>query len=350
MSIIESAEAPITNKNIISKLCFVRYGGGLDRFGERFQTSLAQSLIAEGDNIVSRPTITGWFRKEPNRSLPTRLPALVFLRRVLDEIEYSGLEADRKKVHVQIQTFLKNRIPSSSDYDLVGKSRLRVVASERDTISINAVGTTAAAPRLASLEGIYFVYHARLTEDYKGQFAQEVIRIFRKGRNLQFDLWYLKDGQHVEKYNGVIFLFGTMLWFIGSTNKTPDRLRTMIFRDIHSEGKKYTDLRCGLMMSDIPTPSSPDPVACRVVLYRLRKRPDDIYKFSKENVVTFKRGERLKGAEGEIIRLIDNAVTALSSPLSKDAARDTGGNPIIDNVLKVDQHTVEKVSDFIFDI
>jgi hypothetical protein len=349
MSMLESADGPITASNLFSKLCFVRYGGGLDRFGDRFKSNLIQFLHQEGEDLVTRPAITGWFRKD-KRSVPTKVPALVFLRKYFETIEYGSLDSERKKVFVQIQSFFKNRVPSSSDLDRSRKTRLRVVPSGHDTITINAVGTNAAASRLAHLEGVYFAYHARLTEDYKGQFTQEVVRIYKSGRNLQFDLWYLKDGQAVERYNGTIFLFGTMLWFIGSTNRPPDRLRAMIFRDIHSEGRKYTDLRCGLMMSDIPTPSSPDPVACRIVLYRIQKVPENIFKFAKDNVKTFKNGEILQDNERKIVRLIDNSLTALSSPLSAEAALDAEGKRIIDNVLKVDQHTVERVSDLIFNI
>jgi hypothetical protein len=349
ISEIGGEDSPITFANLLSKLCFVRYGGGLDRFGGRLGTDLAQFLRQEGDDLVSRPAIAGWLRSS-KRSLPKRIPALVFLRKYFETIAYGSLDSDRKKVFVQIQTFFKNRVPTSSDFDRAKKSRLRVTAAGQDTIAINAHGTGANINRLSHLEGTYFAYHARLTEDYKRQFTQELLRIRRSGRTLAFDLWYLKDGQAVERYNGAAFLFGRMIWFVGSTNRPPDRLRLMVFRDIHSEGKKYTDLRCGLMMSDIPTPSSPDPVACRIVIYRLRKTPDNIFKFAKDHVRNFKDGELLKGNEEKIIRLIDNSVTALSSPLSADAAIDTQGHPIVDNVLKVDQHTVERVSDSIFDI
>jgi hypothetical protein len=339
----------INSSSLIPKLCFIRFGGGLDRFGDRLKGGLTQFLNQEGDPSITRPAIAGWFRKE-KRSMPTKVSALAFLQKYVETIEYGSLDADRKKVFTQIQSFLKNRIPTSSDFDQARKTRLRVVPSGHDIFSIKAMGMTAAAPRLAHLEGVYFAYHARLTEDYKGQFTQELVRITRSGRNLQFDLWYLKDGQRVERYHGVIFLFGTILWFVGSTEKPPDRLRVMIFRDLHSEGRKYTDLRCGLMMSDIPTPASPDPVACRIVLYRIRKQPENIYKFAKENVRTFSRGETLQGKESKILRLVDNALTAHSSPLSADPAVDGEGRPIVDNVLKIDQHTVDRVSDLLFDI
>jgi len=346
----ESSEGgAITGSNLIAKLCFVRFGGGLDRFSDRLKGGLNQFLNQEGDPTITRPAIAGWFRQD-KRSIPTKISALAFLQKYIETVEYAALDPDRKKVFTQIQSFLKNRIPSSADFDRARKTRLRVVVSDHDIFSIKAVGTAAAGPRLAHLEGVYFAYHARLTEDYKAQFTQEVVRITRNGRNLQFDLWYLKDGQKVERYHGAIFLFGTVLWFLGSTERAPDRIRAMIFRDLHSEGRKYTDLRCGLMMSDIPTPSSPDPVACRIALYRIRKQPDNIFKFAKDNVLTFSRGQVLEGKENGILRLVDNALTAHSSPLSAEPAVDVDGKPIVDNVLKVDQHTVDRVSDLLFDI
>jgi hypothetical protein len=179
-------------------------------------------------------------------------------------------------------------------------------------------------------------------------FTQEVLRIFRRGKELQFDLWYLKDGAHIEKYNGRIVLIGNLVWFIGATLKAPERLRVMNFRDIRSTEKRYTNVRCGLMLGDIPSESTPEPVACRIAIVRVPKAIDNIGKFAHETVRNFQPDDKDVQLHKAILRLIDNQKTALSSAHTYEPATGADGKLISDTILKVDQVTTERVAEAVF--
>lgn len=339
-----SATPPITPTNLLSKLSFVRFHGGLAEHGARFRQDLLDFLRRETDQLVSRQSIINWFKS----SVPSRASAFLFLSRYLRElVDYNALDGDQKKVHSQVVRFLSNRVPALHAQEMKSGG-FRIWAAERDRLAIDVSGTSAALMRLSNLEGVYLAFHARTTEDHKGMFTQEVLRIFRKGKELQFDLWYLKDGIHIEKYNGRVVLIGTIVWMLGATLKPPARLRVMNFRDIHSEGKKYTNLRCGLMLGDIPSVSSPDPVACRIAIMKVQREIDDIGKFARESVKNFRADGNTVKVNDAILRLIDNRKTAISTPHTFNPLAGPDGKPLVDSILKVDQVTTERVSEAVF--
>ena len=98
------------------------------------------------------------------------------------------------------------------------------------------------------------------------------------------------------------------------------------------------------MMTESPKPSSPDPVACRVVLWKERMTVEDRSSYLRAHVRIMKEGETEQEPVKSLMRLIYNNITALSDGQTADPPVKEG-TPIVDEALKVNQATLELVAD-----
>ncbi|MGP9812948.1 hypothetical protein ACTZWT_15685 [Rhodopseudomonas sp. NSM] len=307
-----------------------------------FQASLISYLAGLEQPPISPQTIRFWFEKN---SLPTRHPAFLFIQGYLHEvIGYDALTNDQKKVFRQIEAFLRealvSRAVSSSPDKIYSSSKGRVV------IDLGDAGRELVRANADRLVGTYRTYRIRLSESESKPIAQEVIRIFRRKNDVRFEHWYLREGTAIAKFEGLVTGVDNILWFFGASSVSPERLRVMNFRLISTSGTKYSQLRWGLMLSDVSIPSSRDPAACRIVFLKaLDNEVRTLSNFVKENVMYVSQ-EEIKSKNKEVIaRLVDNTVTAISgyrstAPITADDKR-----PIRDMILKVNQSTLDAALD-----
>jgi hypothetical protein len=329
----------VSRKNIIQKVCLVRFGSALKKDRLMLRQELQAFLRTFPEQIVARQAVNGWFLNKH----PARAKAYEFLLRYLkDSIlkKHLALGKERQDLHDQIKIYARNKWEFDTDLSQLYTDERRAHFTERNNIGIRVGPQNNTRMRSSPhLEGNYFVYHSRLTQDSLGHFTQEVMRIDRDGR---FKLWYYRDGTHIEQYNGVIFLFGNVIWFLGSTNSAPDRLRLMAFKLVESIETRYSAVRWGLMLGDMP--SSHEPMSCRVVLYRITDAIENMHKFAENNVRNFE-SRQLKAGRGKAIsRLMKNSETAESAQGSETAASLAS---VTDHFLKVNEDTIKRICDYI---
>lgn len=199
------------------------------------------------------------------------------------------------------------------------------------------------------MSGCYFLYHVRLVENRDFPLAKEFIQIFRRGSELRFILWNQNEREKAAEFHGTVTLFGRTIWLIGVANGTEKRLRVMLFRDTRAEDIKYRRVRWGIMSTDIPRPTTPDPTSCRVLLYGtgLDRSVDtaSAAEYAKRKVQNYSAEACLVDPVKTIFRLVSNNTSAASKPFSLDPLSEAGA--VTDSVLKVSQETAERFCEIV---
>jgi hypothetical protein len=328
---------PIRKANLLNKLCFVRYGLSLEQQGKIFRQELFERLDGLDPPPISTQTIRYWFEKN---SAPTRLPAFQFLYDYLGEaIDYAALPLERKKVFKQVSTFLREAIATRP----AEKVSEKIYASSKGRIVIDMGGPERdfVHAHIAQLQGVYRTYRVRLSEAETKPFAQEVLRLYRRKTEVRFEHHYLQEGSQLSRFEGVATGIGDILWLIGASNSSPERLRIINFRFVPTSSDRYTQLRWGIMLSDVSIPSLRDPAACRIVLTKVEDPGPTLAGFVRDNVRLVSAEDIKDPNKALITRLIDNTLTAASSHRSAEPALDRSGRLVQDTILKVSQATLD---------
>jgi hypothetical protein len=298
-----SARPAITPENILDKLCFLRFGGGTRDHKEEFKKDLYSFRRRKAAKDVTRETVRDWF--EHRKSVPHNAAA--------------GNRDERPTAVLSLSHHRRVMIDIPQGWDVL-----------RD-LSQQIIGT-------------YQLLHMTLEDSANKPVASEFLEIFPRGRELRFRLIHPVGDREKATTEGLVMRVGNTLWLIGSSNSFTPRLRILALRHIETEEKRYNELRWGIMTTDIPKPSSPDPIACRCVLLKENEEVHDVDLYIEKVVRHVGKEETEKEPLKSIMRLLLNNVTALSDGHSPNPALKEG-NPIVDEPLKVNQATAELVAD-----
>lgn len=322
---------PIHRGNFLNKLSFLRFGIGIAKSHD----ALKSDLLAFWDQLAERPlartAIANWFKRE---SGPGRNAGFAFVRQYLDfAIVYSDLPDERKQVYSQILRYIrKAEGPGETD---------KVHLSSRGGVVIDTDTRFDRIPKLAStLVGTYICYKMRFSEEQNRPIAREILRIFRKQRELRFEQWVMKQGGSIDRFDGVVVSLNNVIWFFGTSRTEADRLRVMLFRRTDEHNTHSDHYRWGLALSEIPYSASREPAAARVLVIPTREaiHTDRDVEAIVAHLSPADLPEELRPV---ILRLIDNHVSAYSTPGTSEPAVSRGGEPVTDLILKVDQRTMD---------
>ena len=334
----------ITNSTVLDKLCYVRFGQGRAACARAVRDEMLTCLASlPKPPPVSGTTIRKWFADidggRPNT--PRRPGALVFLREyLLKNIDRDALNPDQKKVYRQIQQYLKHAFEGSlPDGAEELRSTDKVYFTNNGNVVIKTSGGSARSTSLAeSLTGVYLSYKMRFSENLDKPIAQEVLRIFRRHRDIRFEQWYIRQEVGISKFEGVVLPMDHLLWFISMTNELPERLRITCFRRTDEINSDYDRHRWGIALSDIPFAGSHEPAACRIFMTHFPD-PGDLDLFTRDQVKFLTEEELPDQIRSVVMRLIDNEVCASSVQGGIDPVFNKGKR-VSDRLLKVDQRTI----------
>jgi hypothetical protein len=325
------SDTAISPDNIISKLCFLRYGGSFDDHSEALRHELHKALNSSQTAFLSRQAVNYWFKRDNGRSgVPARSDAMRFLDFYLaTNISRHQLDNEQKKVYDQVSAYLRHYTDGSP------KPLLSLSHSKR--LLLDAPQSAVDLGRLADcIAGCFFVYHIRLVESPTVPLACEFLQIFRRSRELRFILWNQNERNQSDEFHGSVTLFGHTIWLIGTT-PNGRRVRAMLFRDIQQwENERYNAVRLGILCSDIPRPSSPDPAACRVLIWKCPRTfttTPSAAVYARRNVKNFTVEECEAEPLKSIFHLVDNESPANPETSSRERR---------DLILKVNQQTIER--------
>lgn len=320
---------PIRKVNLLDKLCFVVAGRGLAGGAEVLKRKLVAYQRFHNGNLVSRPAIEQWFKA--GRSGPAREKANKFIKEFLEQdINYDDLTPDRKKVFNQILNFLQSSLEGARNTEFLRSKDEKVGVGESGSLIIRQSIDKSIFESIAdSWSGIYTTYRNRLVRSDVNTIAREVVRVYRKGRELRYQHWHLKDGSHPSFFDGSVSVTQETIWFIGASIDN-DRMRICHFKRNETLNPVHQRYRWGLMHSDIPSSSSRDPASTRILMVK-----DDRGGIKLQDYVN----DRLKyievGELGEVGRFVDNGVSAISIPQRIEPLSD------FDEVLRTSQQTLE---------
>ena len=300
----------ISKHNVLNKICFVQFGSGIHEHQAEFRAALLDHLARRGDKIISRQTILYWFSKG---SLPTRSPAFEFLKDYLEtQFELSAMTADQRKVHTQCLDFLSESIRSAagSDNRKVVPSGIQA-SSNSNILLMNPLNVEDLERFSESWQGIYVTYRHRLIADDKRPVSREVVRIFRRNRDLIYQHWHLREGVSLDRFEGLIAPKAHSVWMFGA-NKDDTRYRICHFRANDTINPVHRRARWGLMHSDIPLSSSHEPASTQIIMFLHEDRIDDFDAFLRRVVRYLDYDEIDKPIKGAIDRAIDNKASCTS--------------------------------------
>lgn len=325
----------ISKHNVLNKMCFVQFGSGLQVHQAEFRSALLDHLARRGDRIISRQTIMYWFSKN---SLPTRTPAFEFLKDFLEtQFDLSSMSADQRKVHTQCLTFLSASIRSSSSNHSRKVVPSGILASSNSNILLmNSLSVEDLERFSESWQGIYVTYRHRLIFDENRPVSREVVRLFRRNRDLIYQHWHLREGVSLDRFEGLIAPKPHSVWMYGA-NKDDTRYRICHFRANNTINPVHRRARWGLMHSDVPLSSSHEPASTRIIMFLNRHKVEDFDAFVRNTVRYIDYDEIDKTIKSVIDRAIDNKVSCTSEVGS---IKPTGTG---DQVLQVDQRTLESI-------
>ena len=330
----------IKKNNILDKACFALFESGFKESHERLKEAMNKfrPTYAGLGAPFSHQKIQNWCDRGQH---PNKPESFAFIQAFLEsEGKTSALNAEQQKVYKQIVAFCKYCITTSNP------SR-KVYADQFRRIFIRGTQNKSDIEILLSrLPGMYLTYRMRFTELDGTPVAQELLQIVELNGELRFEHWFRTDENAIDKVQGNILLVGDVIWFVGITPSTPERLRVMHFKHIKSKNPTHSVIRWGLLASDIPEPSH-EPVSCRIVIEKIKRSGSD--EISLDESVTFPtKDELLKRGKGPMWRMIENNVTAHSIPRSFVPVIGKEDKPIVDELLTVDQRTVEAVAKALF--
>lgn len=336
-NVIELMQAKTINKlNLLKKLSFLQSGEA--RSAESLHHALNAFLRSQSEKTVSPQTIRYWFEKN---SAPSRHEAFRFLYDYIrNEIQYDKITSEQKKVYTQIESFLRQSIASKSPE----KSSEKIYFSTKGRLVLNVDEANNSASNIINKQflGTYITYRMRLSENDVDPIASEVLRIFRRNKELRFEHWFNSEGIEITKFEGVVCISGHVVWMFGNVS-AGDRLRVMNFKFDRSITSKYSKVKWGIMVSDTSIPSMRDPAACRIVLIRQEQEIKNIHSFIKENT-KFCRLDQIDVKNHQSLwRLINNFDSAVSLHRTSIPLIKYQQTRSFDTILKVNQSTVEVV-------
>ncbi len=335
----------ITTDSLIKKICFVQYG----HWDDRNKALLKESMYSfwkiqekRGESPISRQTILHWFERD---SFPRRAAAISFINGYFDaRVERKDdLTSSQKQVYDQIDRFFKKKMISNNAGTETSPSKQNIFLSKSRRLTVDIKQNPAEIKRIMEkFIGVYRLLHCRLVEDDNYPVSQEVMEVFLRGTEVRFKIFYNIEIGKVSEIEGVVVVTEHSLWLIGATTEGIRRIRAIVVRDIDSLNDKYNSLVWGVMTTDIPRPSSPDAVSCRIVLWKDRSSGRSLDAFKEKHVRMLSSSDIGKEPIKTMMRLIKNDITALSHAGSAAPEADKHGT-IRDQVLKVNQETVENV-------
>jgi hypothetical protein len=337
-------ESAISPRNLVDKLCFLRFGAGIEDHKEAFKSELYTFLRGKAQKDVTRQAIKYWL--EGRNSAPTRDPALRFLHDYFDAtVVRAALPLPaQKQVYDQVVVFFKRHesVLFENVNDEHPTTKLSLSLNRRVMVDIPQQWDELS--RLsANITGWHRLLHVQLDDNMERPVTSEVLEIFFRGRELRFRL-HVPGGTERAIITGIVMIVGRAIWFVGSSNAGIPRMRILTLRHIESAEARYNALRWGIMTTDMPRPSSPDPVACRFVLWKEESAVEDRYEYVRKHVKHLTRSETEVEPLKSLMRVILNNITALSDGHSPDPLL-RAGSPIMDEPLKVNQATIELVAE-----
>lgn len=360
----EPVDAAVTYEKLISKICFARFGDTLPHREDELLAEMYHHLRALETKPVTRQAIKNWVK---NGAVPRRDSALIFLNSYMDfHDRFSTSEAvttissevakQQRQVWFQVSDFLKRHVvrdleagvmPWRPPGALPHKNRINIYSPEDGRILIDhASPPSDQLGNIESLIGTYHCYRTRFRFVSPYYITREVVQIFRSGKHLRFKHWYLHEGEHLEKFEGIVSIIGYSVWMIGGNSRDADRLRVMKFRYIPAKISRSDNVLWGLMLTDLPNISAPEPVACRILMIKktMKREARNISTSIRSEVANLKQDDLDYRLADFIIRAIDNHTTANSVPNSVEPVMTRRGLPATDGTLRVDQQTIENMS------
>jgi len=323
---------PISRENLLSKLCFVRFGGGLEAYRERLKTDLEHYLRQMSEPCVSRPTIFNWIIKG---SVPTRKTGLHFLHQyMVESIEYKSLSDNQKKVYSQIERYFPEGTKNpNNERHLIGKIELPI-AKENLKSRLN----------IDSEIGTYTVYRTTFSDAAAKRYSIELFNVYRSGRELKFRCWFKIDKTETGKFDGSVVILGNYVWFIGTSDDRRGRMRVLMTRCEDANFGSSQRYKWGVMLGDIPYAGTREPAACRVLMQRASAGSDLTSLVAKTVKLADQTDliQQIGWAKTDVItRLVDNQLSAFSIPGGVSPALDEACEPVRDQVLTVDSRTLQ---------
>jgi hypothetical protein len=323
----------INKNNILDKISFCLFGGGLSQFGQLLRDSLLNYRNDEPYPAVTRQTIYYWFAKG---SAPSREGAFRLLLHFINA-NFAQLDKtpDQIKVYYQIEEYLKATISSIDNNPREISNISGVLSTPKGGILIeNSMDDKDILNISESWKGTYICYRLRLTPVKKKNISCEVVRVSLRNKDISYQHWHLDDTKGISSFEGYGLSNSQSLWLFGS-NSYSKRLRICHFRRNDPSSIKYRRVRWGLMHSDIPISSSYEPASERIVLILAENKIENFQDFLK-NTVKYTDIEDVKLAHREIVRrAIDN----------RESAHSRAGTTIPleepDQILQVDQRTTD---------
>lgn len=334
----------ITHDNIVEKLCFLRFGEDFNENQGKFKEDLYTFRREKAKTLISRQAIMFWF--EQRESKPTSEQAIRFLHRYFDDAiaRYALQKADQKKVYKQVIAFFKRNDTSANGFNERQSSEFALSHNRR--IMIDVPQSWEKMRELSEqLIGFYQILHMRVDDDQQEEpIASELLEIYYSGGELRFRLTYPMGKREKAMINGIVFSVGPTVWLAGSNDTAKPRMRVLALRDLGGEETRYNVLRWGILTTDIPKPSSPDPVSCQFVMWRIDRQVKNRNEYVQKFVRHIGKEEAKKEPLKSLMRVIMNNISALSDGHSSEPPL-RAGNPIVDEPLKVNQLTIELLAD-----
>jgi hypothetical protein len=323
---------------LIANIAFLMYGSA----SANAKRKLRKEMLAHRDlkGKPSRQAVAAWF---DNDSIPSRGPALELVRDFFEtKVRLDALTENRKKtLHAAVQVFFRRLTESAEADNKSPREEEEIYTTKSGVLIPYKMDASNLAHLEKALGGHFLAYHYRFNEDDPQRpIARETLHVFRRDTELRFDLWYRREDASVERFRGLILPVGHLLWFLGSTEKPPPRLRIMHFRHTKTFNEKHNSLWWGIVSSDTPT-SGPDAASARVCLIKQRTSLDMPTSPTPGylSIADFRTEQHSRFLE----RMISNKQTALSK------GHTITPEEIDDMVLRVNQLTAERTSDAIFD-
>jgi hypothetical protein len=172
----------------------------------------------------------------------------------------------------------------------------------------------------------------------------EVLSIYEDRGEIRFRFWYRPSGDEPSFFDGVVTMFGDVIWLFGHTAEGRDRLRILNFKYTRQQSRRYQRYHWGLMISDLS--ASHEPAACRIFLVRTERLLNLSHKtIAKTKLVDFLTIEEAQEKSGivDIERLVANHNTSQSLP-GGILPLVEGERLLTDLVLQVGQATIDTLS------
>jgi hypothetical protein len=325
----------ISKQKILNKICFASFGTGLNVAGSDLQEALQGYRRQRSDEIVTRQAVDNWFKLG---SLPSRQPAFQFLCDYLEtQVTHSDKSPDQRMVHAQCLGFLQSSLKADKLTRKIGSPGAGVQSSAGNNILlVNSLGSSEIEDFSASWHGIYVSFRMRLVSNKIKPISREVVRLSRKNRDIVYEHWHLREGVMIDKFSGLAAPKSDTVWMFGS-NSENSRFRICHFKKVNTINPAHKKVRWGLLHSDVPLPSSREPVSTRLMWLQWNAKIHNFEEFLDQNVSYISADEIPADIRETVLRGIDNNVSATSKindilPLASE-----------DHVLQVNQKTLESM-------